>query len=374
MNYIYYQTKTKFSNTGDALINHALISQLRQYGKLYANCSSDIPVEFLDLLGLQTDERIVSNGELAFIRSVISHGVRCVKNDDCVYVFSGPGDMYGGSLRLVARNVISSLIFPVFRLLGVKVVRIGRSVGPISEMMAFSEWLRGLFLSHYYVRDTVSLARCHKIGIKKTRMCPDLSWAYDSNHEQRTNQTGCVMVNLRNAVFDDVEQSFIDATLEKCLEVLKELNDCMGGSIKVVVAYQIEEDAEFCKLVYERIRQVYPVEHVDHQLKLGELREAYTRVDCHISNRMHSLLAGYKYGSLPIALIDVKTHTKISATLRDSNLEDLMVDIYGSPKCGQIAELWENREKYMRCLMEHEEDNCVAIRKTLEEIFTPRVS
>ena len=270
---------------------------------------------------------------------------------------------------MVARNLISCVIFPVFRLLGVKIVRIGRSVGPISKLMALSEWLRGLFLSHYYVRDSVSLARCHRMGIKKTKMCPDLSWAYHAEHERRINKTGAVMVNLRNAVFDDVEQLFVDATLNKCMEVLAELKESLGDGMKVVVAYQIAEDAEFSKLAYERIRQLYPSEYIDHQLKLGELAEAYSRVDCHISNRMHSLLAGYKYGSLPIAVLDVKTHTKISATLRDSDLPELMIDIYSDSGAGKVAELWKSREEYLRRLLDCEQKNYRAIQKTLDGIF-----
>lgn len=43
MNTIYYQTKTKFNNTGDALINKALIEMLRNYGQLKCNCSKEIP-------------------------------------------------------------------------------------------------------------------------------------------------------------------------------------------------------------------------------------------------------------------------------------------------------------------------------------------
>lgn len=367
MNHIFYQTKTHFSNTGDALINHALIEILRKYGTIHANCASDIPMSFLEALGIMPEERVITDGELSFIKTVIIYAIRSRNTGEKVFVFSGLGDMYGGGLRLVVRNLISGCIFPVFRLFGVKIIRIGRSVGPISNFMAFSEWVRCIFLSHYYVRDSLSLKRCKKYGMKKVKTCPDMSWIYDSNHDRKINKTNIVMVNLRNSIFDEVDDEFVEATVKKCEDIISELNKSMDGKMKICVAYQISEDADFSKTVYQRLKQQFDAEYVDHQMQLDEIEHCYGKVDYHISNRMHSLLAGYKYGSLPIALIDTKKHVKIAATFQDCNIENLMVDIYD--QTDRISEIIENRELLMNKLFECEEVQQHAIVEVLDFIF-----
>lgn len=370
MNHIFYQTKTYFSNTGDALINRALIEALREYGVLHANCSSSVPDEFLQALGIRAEERAIADSELAFIKSVLLCSLRSIQRGDQVYIFSGPGDMYGGGLRLVIRNLASALVFPIFRIFGVRIVRIGRSVGPISKLMAVSEWIRGLFLSHYYVRDTRSLQRCKDIGIKKVKMCPDLSWIYDMEHVASINRTNTVMVNLRNAIFDDVHDAFIEATIRKCEDVLAEISNHLNGQMKVTVAYQIAEDAGFSKLVYERLKSTYDVTYIDHQMRLDELETYYGAVDYHISNRMHSLLAGYKYGSLPIALIDTRNHMKIAATFEDCGLHELMVDIYDVQSSEKVAGLCARREDLLRKMFHCEKKQQETIFKTLDFIFS----
>lgn len=369
MNHIFYQTKTKYSNTGDALINNALIGALRKYGHIYANCSKDVPEKFLKDLGIKPDEKINFDSEFAFIKAVVKRARKGKKNGDKVYVFSGPGDMYGGGIKLVIRNLVSGLIFPVFRIFGVTIVRIGRSVGPISALMAFSEKIRSIFLSHYYVRDTKSFERCKKRHIKKVKICPDMSWIYHSEHDAKINNTYTVMLNLRNSIFDDTEDSFIDATILGCEKVLEELNACMDNKMKLCVAYQIDEDEHFSKIIYERFKDKYPTEYIDHRMNLNELEKYYGNVDFHISNRMHSLLVGYKYGSLPIALIDTKVHTKISATFSDCNLQELMIDIYDGNIENQVVFLYNNLEDLLRKLIACEKDNQTKIDETLDFIF-----
>lgn len=370
MNHIFYQTKTQYTNTGDALINQALINVLREYGELHTNCSKDIPEDFLDSLGIRPGERVNSSSEFEFIREVLSCSASSRKTGDLVYIFSGPGDLYGGGMRLVIRNLVASLVFPVFRLLGVRIIRIGRSVGPISKMMALSERFRGVFLSRYYVRDTQSLERCRKMGIKKTEFCPDLSWIYDCDHPTKINKTNTVMVNLRNSIFDDVDMSFVEATLQRCEEVLNLLHQSCGDNMKVCVAYQIDEDEAFSKIVYERLRSAYEVEYIGHQMRLEELGRYYGNVDYHISNRMHSLLAGYKYGSLPIALIDTEKHVKIAATFSDCSLNELMVDIFEPIDVQKVASLVAQREVLLHKLYACEEKNRLEIIKVLDLVFS----
>ena len=85
MNIIYYQTKTKFINTGDALINKALLSVLRNYGNLKCNCSKDIPESFIQELGIKESERIVAESELGFVLGILKDGIESHKKNNKVF-------------------------------------------------------------------------------------------------------------------------------------------------------------------------------------------------------------------------------------------------------------------------------------------------
>lgn len=368
MNYIFYQTKTKFTNTGDALINKALLDTLRAYGKLYANCSRDIPDSFIEELGITKEEKVVASSEVCFVKMVLKYSKSSGMKDN-VYLFSGLGDSYGGNPKQVIRNIMSSLIFALFRFAGVKIVRIGRSIGPLTKPMQLSEKFRSVFLSYNYVRDTKSLQRCKKYGMKNVKYCPDMSWLYNINGVRPINSTNTVMVNLRNSIFDDVKKEFVDVTLRKLDSALKIFSSVLGKKMRIIVAYQIEEDAEFSRVVYERLKPKYNVGYINHQMKLNELEKYYRMVDYHISNRMHSLLVGYKYGSLPVALIDENEHTKISATLKDCGLDTVIIDIHNNSKAEKVNYLISHRDILMKQIFECESEMQKKIYAILQNIF-----
>lgn len=370
MNHIFYQTKTKYSNTGDVLINHALIQALRPYGCVHANCSQGIPEQFLSLLGLQEQERTYAKSEFAFFKEILRCAREARKNGDGVYIFSGPGELSGGNPRMALRNAALGFVFPVLRAVGVKVVRIGRSVGPITRLMALSEWFRCLSLSHYFVRDTQSVQRCRKLGIRKAKLSADLSWIYDPQHPNRVNRTNVIMVNLRRSIYDhEVQDVFVEQTLFRCQELLDELSKTVDAPLRVCVAYQTADDRELSQQVYERLEKCYPTTFIDHQMRLDELAECYGGVDFHISNRMHSLLAGYKYGSLPLALVDTDKHIKVAVTFTDCGLEELLFDIYRPIDSQRLMDLVVHRDQMMDKLFACEEEKSQEIRETIRGIF-----
>jgi len=369
MNLIFFQTKTYFANTGDVLINNALINTLRQHGMLYANCSDEIPAEFVRELNLAENERIRVKNEMRFISVVLRTAISNKRTGNKVFVFSGLGDMYGGGMKPVIRNIASGMLFPLLRMFGVRIIRIGRSIGPLTKPMAISERIRSWALTRYYVRDSKSLQRAHEIGIEKARFCPDMSWLYEMHHDRRVNMTNKVVVNLRNAIFDDAPAEFREKTLAKCEEILEQLRKKIGDSMEVYVAHQINEDALFSKEVFNRIRNQYSVRFVEKKMSLSDLKAVYGNADYLVSNRMHALLSGYKYGALPIALIDVETHTKISATLKDACLDALMIDIYSADVRSSVDELVDNRSEYMQALFSYEVQAQDEIDTVLKDVF-----
>ena len=343
MNYFYYQTKTKFINTGDALINKALLDTLREYGQLQCNCSKEIPDYFIKELGIKDDEKIETKSELGFVLDILKKSIKSKSKGDKVFIVSGLGHNFGGSLKKCVRNLIAGMLFPIYRLFGVKIVRIGMSIGPVTKLLAITEKIRSIFINYYYVRDTQSLELCKNIGIKKAKICPDMSWLYLKNEIRNENKNNTVIVNLRSSILHENSEEYVSCRISTCREILQNLNDSVNGKLHIIFTYQVLEDEEYTKKLYEIFKDEFECEFFDKQIRLEDAEVFYSKATYNISNRMHSLLLGYKYGALPIALIDTKKHVKIQQTLVDCGLPELAIDIYNGKK-EEIVNIIENKD------------------------------
>lgn len=366
MNIIYYQTKTKFINTGDALINKALLDTLRNYGIIKCNCSNDIPGYFIKELGIKDSEKIQSKTEFGFVRTILKDAIHSRKEKNNVYIVSGLGHNFGGSLKKCVRNLIASVIFSIYHLFGVKTIRIGMSIGPVTKRLAFTEKIRGYFVDYYYVRDSKSLKLCHDIGIKKAKLCPDMSWIFDKNLIRKKNQNNKICINLRKSIFDtEDDKVYQQKMIEMCDQII---NLISKENDEIIFCYQVQEDKDYCQEIYNFFKNKYNCKMVAHQIRLSDAEKTYGSSDYIISNRMHSLLFAYKYGALPIALIDSKKHTKIQQTFDDCDLHELIVDIYSGTK-KEIQYIAKNSKNLYKKLIEVEKQKQKEILAVLDDIF-----
>lgn len=371
MNYIYYQTKTLFSNTGDVLINKCLLTELRNYGLLKANCSSDVPKFFIEQLGIKENEKIISRNELFFITNIIRDAI---KRKSKVYIFSGLGHIYGRGNKRAFRNLLACLIFAIYRLFGVKIIRIGFSMGELSKGLAITEFLRACFVSSYYVRDYQSLNRCHKLGIKKAKICPDMSWLYNHNSIRKLNEEVVVSLCFRNMNSKtNIEEN--DKLLDKIISILTFIKLKNNKNIKVIIAYQVKEDYVYSAYLFSKLRELFKVEFVDEQMTLDNAGDIYSKVKYNLSNRMHSLLLCYKYGVLPIPIVDFKENIKIISTFEDSNLHDLLLDVNNMDSLlleDKLNQILENDEFYYDRIVSVENEKFEEINECLKDIFGER--
>lgn len=365
MNIIYYQTKTKFDNTGDALINRALIETLRKYGVLKCNCSDEIPEKFISELGIRESEKINVKNEIGFLLSILRDSRIAKKHGNKVYIVSGLGHNYGRSLKKCIRNIVASLIFLIYKIYEVKTVRIGMSIGPISRMLGITEKIRSVFIDYYYVRDTKSLELCHRIGIKKAKMCPDMSWLYDFDGERHANDNNDICINLRGTVDFNADEDYQEKVIKKCDEIIANL---YRDGAKLYFCYQVLEDKDFCNYIYDRFKKKYNSELIEQQLGLDDASEIYSKCTYNISNRLHSLLLGYKYGALPIALLDQKKNFKIQQTMVDSGLGELSIDVY-SDSSNNAERISQQKNDFASKLFEVEKKRQEEILTILEYIF-----
>ena len=240
------------------------------------------------------------------------------------------------------------------------------SIGPLTKRLAFTEKIRGHFVDYYYVRDSKSLNLCHDIGIKKAKLCPDMSWLFDKNLIRNQNDSNKICINLRKSIFDTEDDKFYQKKMiEMCNEVLSVITK---KEDEIVFCYQVQEDKEYCQEVYNYFKDKYNCKIVTNQIRLSDAKKVYGSSKYIISNRMHSLLFAYKYGSLPIALIDSKKHTKIQQTFDDCGLHELIVDVYSGTKKG-IQYIVKNSEVLYKKFIEVEKQKQKEILTVLDDIF-----
>ena len=65
-------------------------------------------------------------------------------------------------------------------------------------MLGITEKIRSSPINTYLVRDTQSLELCHKLGIKKASLCPDMSWLYIKGQNRKIKKTNIVILNPRD--------------------------------------------------------------------------------------------------------------------------------------------------------------------------------
>ena len=142
--------------------------------------------------------------------------------------------------------------------------------------------------------------------------------------------------------------------------------------LKIIVAYQVAEDALFCGYLAGLLRSDYEVEFIDKQMTLDDAREVYRKAAFTMSNRLHSLLLSYKYGCVPIALVDREENMKIVSTFEDCGLGELLINI------GDDSSVWgallghiiDNKEKLYHKIVAVEAQKQKEIIACLDSIFS----
>ena len=367
MNIIYYQTKTQFENTGDVLINNALIHELRKYGKLRCNCSQQIPDEFINELEINDEEKMYCKNDVSFSLKILKNAVKEKKKGNRIYVISGLGHQYGGNFKTNIKIIISAIIFMIFKLFGIKIIKIGSSIGPVTKGMAVAERFRSNFIDAYYVRDTKSYQLCQEIKINKAKLCPDMSWIYLNHHKSQLNDNNIVTVNLRKSILNENDEEYQKKLIETTDIALNEISKSIKN-MRVFFVYQVRRDEEFARTCYEYFKNKYDCYFNERQILLSNAQTIYSESVFNISSRLHSLLLGYKYGALPIAIINKEKHIKISQTFIDCKIDDLIFDI-NERDIHNLDSVIQNKNERFKSLIDVEKEKCNEIRNILNEIF-----
>lgn len=360
MNNIFIETKTQFGNSGDQLINRSLLDVCRQYGEVILNDSST-PDWYLDEISGPSDKRYSSllTG-ISFYKYILWAQLKSRfslrANKKRIFLFLPPGHISREGIE--QNKVIKSLYLKlaILHFFGVKIIRVGFSIGPFDEMNRKLEIFGSKKFSCYGLRDAENLQYARDIGLSNISFCPDMAWAFNKNQMQskqiNVNRTG-VILSFRSNTYGTVhDDSYTNYVIEKIIPILQVIGN---KDTKISVCYQVEFDRAGAELIFERLSKNFNVELIPKLLSVEDAFEVYRNAEVVISNRLHVLLLTGLAGALPLALINTSHNRKIASIFADNGLSDCIIDT-NSKNCignahlhallqrkGEIAELFNEK-------------------------------
>ncbi|WP_200979287.1 polysaccharide pyruvyl transferase family protein [Echinicola sp. 20G] len=322
---IYFQGNTQFENTGDVLINKSLLEIFRLYGNIVLN-DQKLPNYYKEALKLKPEE-YSTTGQGGFYNQLFRNAFKSIfrKESKVVMVAGPPGHVFGNSSKKIKKNLEYSVFLFLLKIMGVKIIRLGFSMGPIGQQQAISERIRSWFTHHYWVRDSISLQLAHQIGIQKAQYFPDLAWMYSANGVDlsKANKSE-IIFSFRDGIYkDDSGDNYTDQLTQNLMYLIGHLKD----RYRIKITYQVLQDYAFCKALYEKLLEKgCEVTFIEKQITLDNAGEAYKDGVAIITNRLHGALLAAKYDVLPIVMTDVDKHLKIKGIYQDAGLDELLLD------------------------------------------------
>jgi len=318
---VFISAKTQFENLGDAIINRVLFEMSRKYGDVFVNING-VPDSFVRLLNLR-EEETKNWGGVAFIFSMLK---KLVLGYD-VFLFLKPGHIYHrDSLSLVLSHFFKSIVILVLALCGVKIHRVGASMGPFGRIGELLEIIQSRMVRGTYVREDNSLLYCKKIGYKKVKFCPDLAFGLPlSFGEVGGLKKYDLAVSFREDDFIGSDGVFNKEKLNTWLNNNSNLKICFVVQVQRDLNLQTNfRESGFFKEVPDLV-----VFNGDDKSEM-DIIDVYQNSRCVLSNRLHVLIYSMMCGAIPFAIVK-KDNIKVKGVFEKSKLSDYVFDYDNLP-------------------------------------------
>lgn len=371
-NLIYYKTTADFDNTGEVLIYKSLLEFLRQHGDVIINDGKSIQPKFLSRIGVRENEKLSHHTTLSFIPYMLCSSLIGLMKGQRFYFVTGVGEHSVCGLKSIIKNIASCCFLLLMRLLGVKIIRIGMSMRfGGSKLEYISETILSWLINYYYVRDSISLHNCRKAGVSKCQLAPDLSWGYQSHFTDTGIDRKDVYMSFR--YFCETKENS-EKYKNKLVETIKQIVYGIAPQIEgnIIFSHQCDEDYDFMKEIYDQLSDVSNLTLCKELITLDNAAEYYGKAKYILSNRLHVLLLGYKYGAPTICVSDIEKHRKIRGIFTDNGLQDVLLDFNTSSKqlLSQLAALTENTVSLEHKILMVENQNWQKLYNIFKCIFT----
>jgi polysaccharide pyruvyl transferase WcaK-like protein len=323
----FYVAETQHQNLGDVVINRNLVQLAGEFGQVHI-FEGKMPRAFLNAIGADNHKCFSSIIDFSFF--IISMGIQRLLpwKHLKLYFLLNPGGFSGGLTLLgFGRQICILVLYAVLKILGIRIVRLGASMGPFSPMRAKIERLKALFIHTNSVRDSISLTYMRSIGIDRIQHFPDLAFLLLPNNSspatsRTTNDSQYVAFSFRrypkSANCDD--RTYL--TIEKVAQTLQQ-----NTPTQYLFTSQVEFDVDWNANLAARLSSKGYTSNVVSSRSEQSLMSVYRECVSVFSNRLHVLLFAMRQGALAFAVIDTTLNQKILGIYSDLGLQDFIVDI-----------------------------------------------
>jgi polysaccharide pyruvyl transferase WcaK-like protein len=313
----YFNAKTKHTNLGDIIINRQLLGLLHEQGVVVVHPGA-MPPAFLEQIEIEKYATEASQG--AFFRRMISSSLRARAKGGRVYYVLNPGGFTGGlTFKDAVSQTFNILAFLVLNVLGIRIVRLGASIGPFSRNRALFETTKSKFVDFIGARDSESQRYAKTIGIKNLKYFPDLAFTMSPlQAAPAREQKAVVSIRSRNVTpdYDQVIKRQIASVLDTVDPTRK---------LEVLIAAQVDADLRYLDDLAATLSQARQTTVLRNRLSEQEALELYAASQVVVSNRLHVLLLALRQGTPAFAAIDPKADSKVAGIYADIGFGDLIV-------------------------------------------------
>jgi polysaccharide pyruvyl transferase WcaK-like protein len=370
-NVIYFKPAVQVENIGDLLINQVEVDLLRKHGQVIVDDSS-APKWFVNEISNQeTDLTLSKTSSDPLIRTLLNALLKQKFGGGAkkqYYLAIQPGHSSRSTLKRAIDSFKLNLKFHVLRLLGLKLIRIGFSIGPFDTYNALAESFASHAYSYYAVRDKESLAIAKKYSFKNPQYFPDLAWAYSPEKRAPTSESYVVISFRANSFGSEHDEEYLRPIIARVKKLLT------GSGVvpsKIIICYQVLYDREASVALFESLKNEFAVELIDHKLTLKEAIDLYSNAEYTLSNRLHVLLLALKCSALAFPVVDKIDNRKITSLFTDNNLEDLILDIKeeGKSNLTRMNNVLANKAAMLSGFEKIQKENKAIIEEKLNRLF-----
>jgi polysaccharide pyruvyl transferase WcaK-like protein len=313
--HIFYVANTQADNLGDLVINVLLLKELSKLGKLNVNvknCSDNYCKMLSSVNFKKTDKPYIY-----YVFDMLFLSLKGNKVD----FYLKPGHFYGDDGGIIKKS-ITLICYMLMKLSGIKISRLGSSLGPYNTAARKIESLQSYFFKTYTARENISIEYAKKIGIKNTKYCPDMAFLLGRDKKCESNERPLVVFSFREKTLaDDDNVLDLKSTLMQIISYFK--------NKKFVAVSQVTSDYSYNQSLLELSGSNRHIVF-DNSDDGRQVFDTYSDTCYVLSNRLHVLLFAASKGAIPVPVIEQDKHIKITGIFNAAILPDLIYDLNGN--------------------------------------------
>ncbi len=338
----FFSAKTQHQNLGDGIISRELLRLLRSHGQVQL-LDGGMPPEFLALIEADRVTRHASTGSYvgAIVRSALRQ--RFQAGAPRVYYALNPGGFNGGvTWGDLPRQFALILTYVALWALGVRLIRLGQSVGPFLGARLPIERVKSRFIHAATARDPLSLRYAAESGLGPMRYFPDLALML----EPRATRTALparpyVVASFRSSP----KRAGYDDGIERLLRQALGAGG-VGAGLDRLFASQVTFDRARSRQLAERLSDLPGETRIDESTGFDEVLALYRDAEAVFSNRLHVVLLAMRVGTPAYAIVDHGANAKVIGILEDLGFREMVIDL----DAPQLPRTWPERQAYeLRC-------------------------